>query len=209
MATYSYTTSFNQYPQNQVEMKLSCDRIGEGLKCLKIYGKCLNTGLTKRALITFSAARSRHSKKLCANMNDPKTVDFWKASECIKTKNKRVSMVASEKELISTLQLLTVETTMSWEERFHQSCCAASNYVTKVIKIIEPDCAKYKDTYEDMMSSSVGEVLDSACPEQARLNELCPKLKKLVLTKDWKPVSLGGATLEFIVALSDRPKNKK
>lgn len=207
MATYSYTTSFNQYPQNQVEMKLSCDRIGEGLKCLKIYGKCLNSTVTKRALIAFSGARSRHSKKLCANLNDQKALDFWKASECIRSKNKRDSMVASEKELISSLQFLTAATSMSWDERFQQSCCAATNYVSKVIKAIEPDCAKYKSTYEDMMSSMVGEVLDSACPEQARLNEICPKLKKIVVTKEWRPVSLTGATLDFITALADNPKN--
>lgn len=205
LATYSYTTSFNQYPLNSNEMKASCDRIGDGLKCLKTHGKCLSS-VARRSLNSYSGARSRHSKKLCSNLNDAKTIEFWKANECIKNKNKREVMIASEKKLISTIQMLAVNTTMKWEDRFYQACCSASHYKTKVIKDTEPECAKYKVATEDMLNSMVGELLESACPEQTRLNEICSKLPKLTLVEEWKAVSLTGAALDLIVALADNPK---
>lgn len=209
MITYSYTTPFNPYPQNQIEMKQSCDRIGEGLKCLKVHGKCLTNTFARRALSAFSGARSKHSRRLCANTNDQKSVDFWKAAECIKSKNKRELMVFSERELISTLQLLAVNTTIKWEERLHQACCAASDYANRVVRDIEPDCVKYKSVYGDMMDSMLRDVLESACPDQSRLNEMCPKLARLKLSKEWKPVSLVRAALEFVIALDDSPKQKQ
>lgn len=206
MITYSYTTPFNPYPQNQIEMKQSCDRIGDGLKCLKLNGKCLGNGLAKRALSAFSSARSKHSKRLCANVNDQKSVDFWKAAECIKSKNKRELMVFSEREFISTLQMLAVNTTIKWEERLHQACCGALDYGNRVVRDTEPDCVKYKGVYEDMMDSMIKDVLDSACPDQSRLNEICPKLTRLKTSKEWKPVSLARAALELVIALAESPK---
>lgn len=116
-------------------------------------------------------------------------------------------MVANEKELISTIQMLTKNTTMKWEDRFHQACCSALAYKTKVLVDIEPECTKFKGPIEDMMDSMVGELLDSACPDQPRLNVICAKLPKITLNKEWKAVSLSGAALDLIVTLSDDPKN--
>lgn len=205
LATYSYTTSFNPYPTNADEMKASCDRITEGLKCLKTNGKCLSN-IARRSLTSYTNSRSRHSKKLCANLNDPKTVEFWKATECIQGKNKRNAMVDGERVLISTIQSLALDKAMKWENRLHQACCAASFYKTKSLKDIEPECTKYKDITEDMLDSMVGELLESACPEAGRLAEICSKLPKLTLPKDWKAASLTGAALDLIVALADNPK---
>lgn len=115
-------------------------------------------------------------------------------------------MVASEKDLILTIQMLTTNTSMKWEERFHQACCSASNYKLKVLKDTEPECVKFKNTYDDMLNSMVGELLESACPEQSRLNDICSKLQKLTITKEWRAVSLTGAALDLIVALADNPK---
>lgn len=116
-------------------------------------------------------------------------------------------MIASERDLISTMQMLAVNKTMKWEDRFHNACCAASRYKEKVIKDLEPECSKYKDIQDDMLNSMVGELLESACPESTRLNEICPKLTKPTLAKDWKAASLTGAALDLIIALADNPKN--
>ena len=206
LATYSYTTEFNQYPLSASEFKASCERISDGLKCLKTHGKCLSS-VARRSLNTFSGSRSRHSKKLCSNQDDPKSIEFWKSFECIISKKKRDRMIASERELISTIQLLTTDPAFKWEERFHQACCAASTYRVKVLRDVEPECSKYKTTIEDMLNSMVGDLLETACPEQNRLNEICAKLPKVTLAKDWKAVSLTGAALELIVKLADNPKN--
>lgn len=204
-ATYSYTSDLNKYPANAGEMKASCDRINEGIKCLKLYGKCLKS-VAKRSLSAYANARSKHSRKLCANLNDPKTIEFYKAAECVKTKNKIDIMVLDEREIISSIQYIALNVTMKWDERLHQACCAASVYRSKVLKDIEPECAKFKDTTEEMLNSMVGELLESACPEQNKLNELCPKLTKLNLAKDWKAVSLTGASLDLIISLTDSEK---
>lgn len=189
-------------------MKASCDRIIEGLKCLKIHGKCLSS-VARRSLTSYTNARSKHSKKLCSNLNDVNSVDFWKAAECIKSKNKTEIMVKDERELISSIQMLSLKnTTMKWEERFHQACCAASVYKSKVLNDIKPECTKFETTTEDMLNSMIGELLETACPEQKRLDDICPKLNKLILVKNWKAVSLTGAALDLIVALSDEPKTK-
>jgi len=116
-------------------------------------------------------------------------------------------MVAFERELISTIQTLAANSAMKWDERFHQACCAASNYKVKVLKGSEPECGKFKVTTEEMLDSMVGELLESACPEQNRLKDICSKLSKLTLDKEWKAVSLTGAALDLIVALADNPKN--
>lgn len=202
LATYSYTTDFNQYPNNSLELKASCDRIGEGLKCLKLNAKCLSP-IARRSLQSFAGARSRHSKKLCLNLNDPKTIDFVKASECVVKANKKPLMIASERELISAIQMLATNTSMKWDERFHSACCAASGYKVKAIKELEPECGKFKETQENMLNSMIGELLETACPEQSRLNDICGKLAKLNLPKTWKAVSLTGAALDLIVALAD------
>lgn len=208
LATYSYTTPLNQYPVSGEEFRASCDRISEGLKCLKTNGKCL-APFARRSLTTYTNSRSRHSKKLCANLNDPKTVDFWKASECIKSKNKRPNMIEGEKQLISSIQHLALANGMKWETRLHQACCAASVYKTKTLKDIEPECAKYKSVTDDMLDSMVGELLEAGCPEQPRLTEVCNKLPKLTLAKEWKAASLTGAAIDLVVALStdEPPKN--
>lgn len=205
LATYSYTTSFNQYPINAIELKNSCGRFPDALKCLKTNGKCLSN-IARRSLTAFSNARSRHSKKICANLNEQKAVDFWKSNACIKDSNKRTQMIATERELISTIEHLVTNTSLKWEERFHSACCAASSYKVKLIKDLEPECGKYKEAQEDMMNSMVGELLETACPEANRLSELCQKLPKLTLAKEWKPVSLTGTSLDLIVVLSDNPK---
>lgn len=116
-------------------------------------------------------------------------------------------MIASEKELITSIQKVTLDANMKWEERFHHACCAASNYKIKALKEVEPECSKYKIVMEDMLNSMVGELLESACPEQNRLNEICAKLPKLILAKEWTAVSLTGAALDLIVVLADNPKN--
>lgn len=137
-------------------------------------------------------------------MQDAKTTEFVKASECINNKNKKDLMIASEKELISSIQMLAVSTNMKWEDRLHQACCAASYYRTKNLKDIEPDCSKYKPVFEDMLNSMVGELLETACPEQNRLHDICSKLPKLVITKEWKAVSLTSAALDLILSLSEK-----
>lgn len=138
-------------------------------------------------------------------MNDPKTIAFLKSAECIRNSNKKNVMVAGEKELISSIQMLASNKTMKWEDRFHNACCAASSYKTKALKDIEPECSKYKDAQEDMLNSMIGELLESACPESARLNQVCAKLGKLTLLKEWKSGSLSSAALELIVSLADDP----
>lgn len=115
-------------------------------------------------------------------------------------------MIESERLLISTIQGLATNSAMKWDSRLHQACCAASAYRTKALKDIEPECSKYKNVTEDMLDSMVGELLESACPEQPKLSEICSKLPKLTQAKDWKAVSLSGAALDLIVALSDNPK---
>lgn len=186
-------------------MKASCDRIDEGLKCLKVHGKCLSS-IARRSLTSYASARSRHSKKLCANLSDPKAVEFIKISQCIARANKRALMVSSERELISAIQMLAKNTSMSWDDRFHGACCTAANYKTKVIKDFEPECSKLKDSQDEMMNSMIGELLETACPEQKRLKEICASQAKLNLPKNWEAVSLTGAALDLIVALSDNPK---
>lgn len=202
MATYSFTTPSNPYPVNSSDMKASCERIVEGLKCLKIHGKCLKP-LARRSVSSYTTARSRHSKRLCANISDAKSVDFWKTYECIKTKNKSSIMFENEKELVGGLQMLAANTTMKWDDRLHKACCVASAHKTKVLNDIEPECAKFKPAAEDMLNSMIGELLDSACPESNKLAEICPKLPKLEVSKEWKAVSLSGAALDLIVSLSD------
>lgn len=187
-------------------MKASCDRIAEGVKCLKTNVKCLSS-LSRRSVTAYTNSRSRHSKRLCANLNEPKTVDFWKSTECIRGKNKKNSMVDSERVLISTIQYLSTARDMKFEIRLHQACCAASFYKSKALKDIEPECSRYKNVTEEFLDSMVGELLESACPEQPKLSEICSKLPKLTLAKDWKAVSLSGAAVDLIVALSDEPKN--
>lgn len=188
------------------EMKTSCDRIGEGLKCLKLHGKCLSS-VARRSLTSYSGSRSRHSKKLCANLTDQKAVDFLKSAECIRNKNKREIMIANERELISTIQMLATNSSMKWDDRFHQACCSANYYKTKVMKDIEPECSKYKLPIDEMLNSMIGDLLETACPEEVRLNAICAKLSKPILPKEWKAVSLTGAALDLIVALADNPKN--
>jgi hypothetical protein len=205
MSTYSYTSWSNQYPNSTSEMRASCDRINEGLKCLKTHGKCLSS-IARRSLNSFTSARSKHSKKLCANMDDPKTTEFIKISQCIARANKKPLMIASERELISAIQMLATNTSMKWDDRFHGACCTAANYKTKVIKDMEPECSKLKDSQDDMLNSMIGELLETACPEQKRLKDICAKLAKLNLPKQWQAVSLTGAALDLIVALADNPK---
>lgn len=206
LSTYSYTSQSNQYPNTTTEMRASCDRIGDGLKCLKTYAKCLSP-IARRSLNSFSGARSRHSKKLCANLDDPKTIEFVKVSQCVVRAGKKPLMVASERELISAIQMLAKNTSMKWEDRFHGACCSAANYKIKVIKDFEPECTKLKNSQDDMLNSMIGELLESACPEQERLKEICAKMAKLNLPKEWEAVSLTGAALDLIVALADNPKN--
>lgn len=116
-------------------------------------------------------------------------------------------MIASEKDLISSIQFLAINDTMKWDERFHSACCVASAYKIKVLKDIEPECARFKEAQEDMVNSMVGELLESACPEAGKLSEICAKTPKLTLTKEWKTGSLTGAALDLIVALADTSKD--
>lgn len=111
-------------------------------------------------------------------------------------------MIASEKELISTIQMLATNVTMKWEIRFHQACCAADRYRTKVLRDAEPECAKYRTTNEEMVRSMVGELLEVVCPEENRLNDICLKLPKLTV-KEWGSGSLSSAALDLIISLSD------
>lgn len=130
-----------------------------------------------------------------------------KISQCITGANKRALMVARERELISAIQMLAKNTSMKWDDRFHGACCSAANYKTKVTKDFEPECNQLKDSQDEMMNSMIGELLETACPEQKRLKEICGGLAKLNLPKEWEVVSLTGAALDLIVALSDNPKN--
>lgn len=116
-------------------------------------------------------------------------------------------MIADERELISTIQLLASSTEMKFEERLHQACCAANAYRIKVMADVAPECLKFMNAYEDMLQSMVGELLESACPDSDRLKEICPKLPKLVLAKDWKPTSLTSAALNLIISLSQDRKD--
>lgn len=95
---------------------------------------------------------------------------------------------------------------MKWDDRFHQACCSAAAHKIQVIKDIEPQCSKYKVSVDDMLNSMIGELLEAACPESNRLAEICSKLPKLVITKEWTAASLTGAALDLIVALADNPK---
>lgn len=187
-------------------MKASCDRISDGLKCLKTYGKCLSS-VARRSLNSFSASRSRHSKRLCASIQDAKTVEFIKSNECIGSNKKLNLMIDSEKELITTIKMLATNATLKWEERFHHACCAASRYKIKVLGDIEPECSKFKVTTEEMLDSMVGELLESACPESTRLKEICTRIGRIDFVREWRAISLTGAALDLIVVLADNPRD--
>lgn len=119
-------------------------------------------------------------------------------------------MIASEQKLIQTLQLLAVNTSMKWDDRFHQACCSADKYRDIVLVDMAPDCDRYKPATEDMLNSMVGELLETACPEKARLAAICPKLAKLTINSDgWKAASLTGAALDLIISLADDKENNK
>lgn len=183
-------------------MKSSCDRIAEGLKCLKAHSKCLNA-LAKRAVVAYVSGRSKHSKRLCADINGAKAIDFWKSADCIKSSGKQKVMIAGEKELISTFQAIAANKTMKWNDRFNGACCVASKYKVQTIKNIEPECVKYQETNEDMMNSMIGDLLDAACPEQLKLAEICNKIPKITPIKEWIPTSMTKAGLDLIVALEE------
>lgn len=82
LATYSFTTSFNSFPKNDQEFRRSCDRIGDGLKCLKVQGKCLSS-VARRTLQSFQNGRQRHSKKLCGNMDGESAKKFQQTFACL------------------------------------------------------------------------------------------------------------------------------
>lgn len=205
MATYSYTATINQYPQTKAEMKISCDRITEGLKCLKVHGKCLSN-LARRSLGAYTTSRSRHSKRLCSNLNDSKVSDFMKAAECIRKENKVKPMVDSESQLISNLQFLSENTTLKWDDRFYQACCAASKYRIRSLKALEPQCTQYRSPTEDMLNSMIGELIDSVCPEDKKLNDYCVKQPEFQVPQDAKLSSLTKASIDLIVILADSDK---
>lgn len=202
MATYSYTATLNPYPQTMNEMKTSCDRIGEGIRCLKVHVRCLHS-LSRRSLNAYTTARSRHSRRLCANMNDQKVTEFIKASDCVRQKGKLASMVGDEKELISNLQSLAVNSTMKWDDRFHRACCAASKYKNQVLIHLEPQCNQYKTITEDMLNSMVGELLEAACPDDRRLVEICAKQPVFKVPDSWQGGSLTRAALDVITILAE------
>jgi len=143
---------------------------------------------------------------LCANLADPKTVNFLKLVDCIDKTNKKALMATVEKELIGSIQSLASNKTMKWDEKFHGACCSAFVFRNKALKYIEPECGKFKDAQESMINSMVGDLLEAACPEPSKMDEICPKLPKLVLAKEWKPASLTGAALDLIIVLSETPK---
>lgn len=207
-ATYSYTSTINTYPITLSEMRVSCGRITDAVKCLRTNGKCLNQ-LAKRSLTAYSQARSKHSKRLCANLNDAKTLDFMKLNECVRAKRKEPTMIELERELIIMLQHLAASTNMEWNDRFHRACCAADEFQTRASKTIEPECIKYKSSHDEMLESMVGELLEVACPEKSRLNDICAKLTRINLPKTWRPVSLASVTLDLIISLGDTEKDKQ
>lgn len=197
----------NQYPQTKLEFKSSCDRITEGLKCLKVYGKCLSS-LSRRSLASYTSARSRHSKHLCSNINDSRVGEFIKASECIRRENKTKQMVDRESQLIVNLQTLANNQTIRWQDRFYQACCAATRYRTKAIEILEPQCKQFRIPTEDMLNSMVGELIDSICPDGKKLNEYCVKQPEFQVPPNSKPSSLTKAALDLIVMLSDSKEDR-
>lgn len=183
-------------------MKLSCDRIGEGIKCLKVNVRCLHS-LSRRSLNAYTTARSRHSRRLCANVNDNKVLDFIKAQDCIRSKGKIESMIKTEKELICNLQELAKNETLKWDDRFHQACCAANKYKIQVLHHIEPQCQQFKTTTEDMVNSMVGELLEAACPDERRLVDICARQPVFKVPEIWAGGSLTRAALDVITILAE------
>lgn len=132
-ATYSFTTPTNHFPKNSDDLRKSCDRIQEGLNCLKIYNKCL-IPVAKRTIQTFINGRTRHSRMLCKNPNSANSIEFIEGFDCL-YKNKKNKYFESEKELILTLQLITRRNDWDWEKKFHRACCSANLY-TKVSYLV-------------------------------------------------------------------------
>lgn len=207
MATYSFVNPLNPLPTNVNEMKPTCNRINEGLKCLRARTKCF-AGFTKRVLIVYTNSRSKHSKSWCNNLSAPQTTLFFRSNQCIKERNKSPRLLIAEKNFISKLQRLT-NMTMKWEQRFHSTCCVAESYRLQVIKEVGDGCPEFVTPHEDLINSMIGEMLEAVCPDANRLKEICSKLPKVDPLDVWKPKSLTGAALDLIEVLSrDDPSQK-
>lgn len=59
---------------------------------------------------------------------------------------------------------------------------------------------------DDMFESTVGDLLEAACPTPKRLEEICPKLEKVELPSTWTPASLAATVLEVIINLAESDK---
>ncbi|KAG9509021.1 hypothetical protein GZH46_02471, partial [Fragariocoptes setiger] len=223
LSTYSFVTSFNPYPRSANEVKQSCQRINDGLKCIKVQSKCLSS-VARRSLQSFANGRSRHSKKLCANPDGEASKKFYQTFDCI-LRNKGGEFAKSERDIIQSIEAIT-KAKLAWKDRFNHACCAASNfketyrYIShksiidsfpfaylrekRSLKDIGPQCVAFRSTAEEMVDSIVGELLDTACPDQQRLRQVCPSLGKLEpAAGTWKAVSLTRAALELVIVLSN------
>lgn len=112
-------------------------------------------------------------------------------------------MIETEKELICNLQSLSQNETIKWDDRFHQACCAANKYKIQVLRHIEPQCAQFRATTEDMVNSMVGELLEAACPDDRRLIDICSKQPLFKVPETWTGGSLTRAALDVITVLSE------
>lgn len=166
------------------------------------------TSLARRSLNSYATTRTRHSKRLCTNINDSKVSEFIKASECIRKENKTKTMFDSEGQLISNLQALAQNTTIKWQDRFYQACCAASRYRVKALKALEPQCDQFKGSTEDMLNSMIGDLIDNVCPDEKKLAEYCAKIPEYQTPADAKLSSLTKAAIDLIVMLADTSDEK-
>lgn len=161
-----------------------------------------------RGVKTFLQHRSRHTKKVCANLNSETSKSFVAAMKCIMDNkfavyNKADSLFANRVAEIERLNFRDSATELKY------LCCSLVELRRDMSDNLGAQCSQHKLVVEEMASSIITSDLSLICEDKEKLlAEVCPSIKPLNVTGNFNPSSSPSITTLYLIATLGEPEEK-
>lgn len=121
-AGFSFVNKDYRPPKSMDEMRASCKRQAEMIKCLKDRTKN-SPALVRRSMLAYANGRQKHHKKYCTNLASQQTRDFVDAMSCVM--NKRLdSYLRSDSIFANSIEEIKRLDMNDSSVELKQICCA-------------------------------------------------------------------------------------
>ncbi|KAG9508523.1 Vacuolar protein sorting-associated protein 35, partial [Fragariocoptes setiger] len=199
--TYSFLLPSSYPPTTIEELRKSCAHNAEGFQCVKRLMPKVKEAILKRGLLTFLRERQRQQKKVCTNVQSAASKQLVDAFDCV-MKKRKPHYEQADKTFIGKMQHLSSQRRNTSEEINHL-CCGFIEYKRQLNSGPGTECAAYKSLLEEVNSSTIPNDTALLCPDEDKLDEICPKLPPIVIKPSSQVTSLPSLVLYLVVTLGE------